>query len=144
MAKRTMTRRKTAKRKVTPRTAGARLRDTWSATLATLASAEAEVEKQIRTLLKNNNISAKDARSALRDLRTRIDRERKKALKQLDTRLQGLQTRIRKERKNVSRMVEDGVQSALAALNIPSRKEVADLTAKVEQLSRKIDTVRRK
>lgn len=145
MAKKTIVKRKkTAKRKVASSTAGARLRETWSATLATLASAEAEVEKQIRTLLKNNNISAKDARSALKDLRTRIDRERRKGLKQLDSRLQGLQTRIRKERKNVSRMVEEGVQSALAALNIPSRKEVADLTAKVEQLSRKIDTVRRK
>jgi polyhydroxyalkanoate synthesis regulator phasin len=143
MAKAKTTKKKSAKKKVAPG-AGARLRETWSATLATLASAEAEVEKQIRTLLKNNNISSKDARSALRDLRARIDRERKKALKQLDARLVGLQTRIRKERKNVSRMVDDGVQSALAALNIPSRKEVADLTAKVEQLSRKIDSVRRK
>jgi polyhydroxyalkanoate synthesis regulator phasin len=135
---------KSAKGKAVPRSAGARLRETWAATLATLTSAEAEVEKQIRTLLKNNNINAKDARAALRDLRTRIDRERRKALKQLDARLQVLQTRIRKERKNVSRMVEDGVQSTLAALNIPSRKEVADLTAKVQELSRKIDRVRRK
>jgi len=136
--------RKTAKKKVAPKTAGARLRETWSATLAALTSAEAEVEKQIRTLLKNNNISARDARAALRDLRSRIDLERRKAVKQLDARLKGLQTRIRKERKNVSRMVEDGVQSALAALNIPSRQEVADLTGKVEQLSRKIDSIRRK
>jgi polyhydroxyalkanoate synthesis regulator phasin len=136
--------RKSAKGKAVPRSAGARLRETWAATLATLTSAEAEVERQIRTLLKNNNINAKDARTALRDLRTRIDRERRKALKQLDARLQVLQTRIRKERKNVSRMVEDGVQSTLAALNIPSRKEVADLTAKVQELSRKIDRVRRK
>ena len=138
------TKRRTAKRKPAAKTAGARLRDTWAATLATLASAESEVEKQIRTLLKNNNISAKDARTALKDLRSRIDRERRKALKQLDGRLKGLQSRIRKERKNVARMVEDGVQSALAALNIPSRQEVADLTGKVEQLSRKIDQVRRK
>ena len=110
----------------------------------TLASAEAEVEKQIRVLLKNNNISSKDARSALRDLRTRIDRERRKALRQLDTRLSGLQSRIRKERKTVSRMVEDGVQNTLAALNIPSRREVNDLTARVAQLSRKLDSIRRK
>ena len=139
-----MAKRKTAKRKVAPKTAGARIRDTWAATLATLASAEAEVEKQIRVLLKNNNISAKDARSALRDLRSRIDRERKKALRQLDTRLRGLQSRIRKERTTVAKMVEDGVQTTLAALNIPSRREVNDLTAKVAQLSRKIDSIRRK
>lgn len=144
MAKRKTAKRKVAARKVAPKTAGARIRDTWAATLATLASAEAEVEKQIRMLLKNNKISAKDARAALRDLRSRIDRERKKALKQLDVRLKGLQSRIRKERKTVSKMIEDGVQSALAALNIPSRQEVTDLTGKVEQLSRKIDSIRRK
>jgi len=145
MAKRKTAKRKVvAKRKVAAKTAGARIRDTWAATLATLASAEAEVENQIRVLLKNNKISAKDARAALRDLRSRIDRERKKALKQLDARLKGLQARIRKERKTVTKMVEDGVQSALAALNIPSRQEVTDLTGKVEQLSRKIDSIRRK
>ena len=144
MAKKVTTKKRTARKQAAGRTAGDRLRDTWAATLATLASAEAEVEKQIRVLLKNNNISSKDARSALRDLRTRIDRERRKALRQLDTRLSGLQSRIRKERKTVSRMVEEGVQNTLAALNIPSRREVNDLTAKVEQLSRKLDSARRK
>jgi len=139
-----MAKKRTARKRVAPKTTSDRIRDTWAATLATLASAEAEVEKQIRVLLKNNNISAKDARSALRDLRSRIDRERKKALRQLDTRLRGLQSRIRKERTTVAKMVEDGVQTTLAALNIPSRREVNDLTAKVAQLSRKIDSIRRK
>lgn len=137
------TKKKAARRKPAARTAADRLRDTWAATLAGLSSAEAEVETQIRELLKQNKISAKDARAALHGLRARIEKERKRALKQLEARLKSFQTRIRKERRNVSRMVEEGVQSTLAALNIPSRKEVADLTAKVDQLSRKIDRIRR-
>jgi len=35
------------------------------------------------------------------------------------------------------------VQGALAALNIPSRREVHELTRRVEELSRKIDGFRR-
>jgi len=35
------------------------------------------------------------------------------------------------------------VQRALAAFNIPSRSEVGDLTHKVEELSRKIDALKR-
>jgi poly(hydroxyalkanoate) granule-associated protein len=144
MAKMKTRKRTSARRKAAAKTAGDRIRDTWAATLAALASAETEVEKQVRLLLKKNRINAKDARAALEGLRDRFDRERKKAIKQLEARLKGLQSRIRKERKNVTKMAEEGVQSALAALNIPSRQEVADLTGKVEQLSRKIDSIRRK
>jgi len=137
-------RKPSARAKAARRTAGDRIRDTWAATLSALTSAEAELEKQIRTLMKRNNISGKDAKAALDELRARADRERKKALGQLEGSLKKLKGRIGKERKSIARLVEDGIQSALAALNIPSRQEVADLTSKVEQLSRKIDSVRRK
>ena len=40
-------------------------------------------------------------------------------------------------------MLDDAVQRALAALNIPSRQEVQTLTRKVAQLSRKIDRLER-
>jgi polyhydroxyalkanoate synthesis regulator phasin len=114
------TRKKSAKRKAAAKTAADRIRETW------------------------DRINSKETRARLESLRARVERERKKAVRQLEGRLKELQSRIGKERRNVARMVEDGVQSALAALNIPSRQEVADLTAKVEQLSKKIDKVRRK
>ncbi len=43
----------------------------------------------------------------------------------------------------MGRYADEAVQGALAALNIPSRREVHELTRRVEELSRKIDGFRR-
>jgi polyhydroxyalkanoate synthesis regulator phasin len=126
-----------------PRTAGDRLRDTWYATLSALTSAEESLEKQARLLLKKNKISTRDAATMLKDVRSLIGRERKKAVRELEGRVTDLQGRLRKERKALSRMVNEAVQGTLATFNIPSRHEVAELTRKVAQLSKKIDTFKR-
>jgi poly(hydroxyalkanoate) granule-associated protein len=125
------------------RTAGDRLKETWDSTLSALTAAEQEVEKQIRTLLERNKIGTQDAAAALKDLRTRFDKERKKAAKELEGRLGELQSRIDKERKNLGRRLDDAVHGTLVTLNIPSRKEISELTRKVEELSRKIDGFRK-
>jgi polyhydroxyalkanoate synthesis regulator phasin len=129
---------------LTPAKAGAAIRETWSQALAALTTAEDSLEKQIRTLLKKNRISTKDASTMLDDLGSLVLRERRKALKELDARMKTLQARIHKERKVVGKMVDDGVQNALAAFNIPSRHEVAELVRKVDELSKKIDSFRRR
>ncbi len=102
-----------------------RLETTWKDTQAALVSAEAKVEKRVKTWSH------------------RLERERKKALKQVEGRLAVLQTRAKKERRAVTRMVDDAVQRTLAALNIPSRQEVQELTRRVEELSSRIDRFRR-
>jgi vacuolar-type H+-ATPase subunit H len=121
------------------RTTGDRLRDTWYATLSALTSAEQNLEKQVRVLLKKNKIGTRDAATMLKDARSLIDRERKKAVRELERRISDLQERLRKERKALARMVNEAVQATLATFNIPSRHEVAELTRKVAQLSKKID-----
>ncbi len=136
-------RRAARKGKALPWKATDRLRDTWAQTLASLASAEATVEKQVRRLLQRNRIGTKDAATLLKDVNTLVGRERKKAARQLEARLKSLQARARKERKVVARMANEAAQNALAAFNIPSRQEVHELTRKVDQLSRKIDSFRR-
>ena len=144
--KKTTTRRKGAARRRSvrgPRSTTDRLKDTWYATLSALTSAEGNIEKQVRVLLKRNKISTKDASAMLKDLRTLIDRERKKRLRELESRLSNLQGRLRKERKVLARMVNEAVEGTLATFNIPSRHEVAELTRKVDQLSRKIDAFKR-
>jgi polyhydroxyalkanoate synthesis regulator phasin len=125
-------------------TTGEVLRDTWHSTLIALTTAEQEVEKQIRQLLKRNRIHAKDAASVLRELGSRAEVERRKAMKELEGRLGSLQTRMKKERKVVGRAVGEAVTGALASLNIPSRREVTELTKKVDQLGTKIDTFRKR
>jgi poly(hydroxyalkanoate) granule-associated protein len=57
--------------------------------------------------------------------------------------LGSLQARLVRERETVTRAAEDAVQRALAALNIPSRHEVQELSRKVDELSRRIEAFRR-
>jgi polyhydroxyalkanoate synthesis regulator phasin len=120
-----------------------RLEKTWKDTQAALSSAEATVEKRVDALVRRSGVDTRQARKILAAWRHRLDRERKKAMKQVEGRLAGLQSRARKERRVLTRAVEDAVQRALAALNIPTRHEVHALTRRVTELSRKIDRFRR-
>ncbi|HWX24273.1 MAG TPA: phasin family protein [Vicinamibacteria bacterium] len=120
------------------------LKSTWDATLEALASAESEVQHQVKGLMKRNRLAAKDAQAIVQKLGGRVAQERKRALKELEIHARSLQTRLQKERKTLGRIVRETVEGALASLNIPTRVEVANLTRKVEELSRKIDTRRRR
>ena len=99
------------------RTTGEMMRDTWGAAVAALTAAEEEMARQVGGLLRRNRITAQDASAAIAGLSTRLDRERKSLGRTLDSALHG----------------------ALASLDIPSRTEVADLTRKVETLTRRIE-----
>ncbi len=121
-------------RPAAPKAKAGMLRETWEAARKSLSAAEAEVEKQVRHLIKGS-----DAADTLRQIGTRLERERRRVARELEGRLAGLQARVQKERKVLSRLVDDTVKSTLAALNIPSRQEINDLTRKVDELTRKID-----
>lgn len=119
------TRRSGSKRaKTAGRNAGARLRKTWQATLGALGTP--------------------DTAAALHKLGARVERESKKAMKDLSARAKTFQTRMEAERKGLKRAVDETVKGTLAAFNIPSRAEIADLTRKVADLSRKIDSLKRR
>ena len=122
---------------------GARLREAWQELAATVAAAQANLEAETKKLLRRHKIGTKDGATLLADLRALADRERKKAAKELRSRLRDLQDRVEKERKGAARGLDDAVRSALAALNIPSRAEVAALTRKVDELSKKIERLKR-
>jgi len=141
-AKRKTTRRAKARRRARPRKTN-RLGKTWKDTRAALTSAEATVEKRVRALVKRSGVDTRQITQVLKQWTTRLERERKGALKQLEGRLAVFQTRARKERRALARNADGAVRRALAALNIPSRSEVHDLTRRVEELSRKIDRFRR-
>jgi phosphate uptake regulator len=129
---------------VDPKTAEQRIKKTWNDTVQALSTAEARVEKEIRGLLKRNKISTRDAATAINDVRALVGRERKKGMKQLEARFASLSSRVRKESKLASRKVDGAVLGALATFNIPSRKEVQELTRKVNELSKRIDSIKRR
>lgn len=118
------------------------VRETWNSALAALGEAEADVEKQVKHLLKANRIDAKDAGTLVRSLNAAVDRGRRNTMKELEARVADIQARIAEERHALGKAVGERVQSTLATFNIPSRKEIAELTHKVDALSRKIDTLR--
>jgi hypothetical protein len=137
-------RKKTVLRAATPaRKAKSRLQKTWKETQAALSSAEGKVEKRVREIVKRSGVDTRQATQTLKAWRGRFDRERRKAVKQVEGRLSSLQVRARKERRALARTVDQAVQRALAALNIPSRQEVHELTRRVEELSRKVGGFRR-
>ena len=120
------------------------LEQTWKDTRAALGSAEAKIERRVQELVKRSGVDTGQARKTLVSWRHRLDRHGRKAMKQVEGRIAGLQTRARKERRVVGRAVDDAVKRTLAALNIPSRQEIHDLTHRVEELSQKIDRFRRR
>ena len=136
---------KAARRAVTPaRKAKSRLEKTWKETQAALSSAEGKVEKRVKELVKRSGVDTRQATKTIKAWGGRLDRERKKAVKQVEGAIsRASRLRARKERRALARMVDETVQSTLAALNIPSRHEIQELTHRVEELSRKIDGFRR-
>ena len=143
-AKKKVTRRRVRTIRSTPiRRAAHRLEKTWKDTQAALSSAEATVERRVKALAKSSGVDAREAAQTLQAWRHRIERERKKAMKQVGGRLAEFQARARKERRALTRTVDEAVRRTLAALNIPSRNEIHALTQRVEELSRKIDRFRR-
>ena len=62
----------------------------------------------------------------------------------LAQRVSELGTRVEKERKTLGKKVEHGVKTTLASLNIPTRSEINLLARRVEELSRKIDSLKRR
>jgi polyhydroxyalkanoate synthesis regulator phasin len=91
-----------------------------------------------------SNLSHVDARKAIASIGRAVIAERRSALKRIDTGLTLIQERVEKERKTVSRVAEATVRRTLAALNIPSRREIATLTRKVDELSRRIGAQKQK
>lgn len=120
------------------------LREGWNSALQALAEAEGRVETQIRALLRTNKIKVEDATELLREFRAGVERERQRGMKELEVRLGGLQQRVREGGREVVKLADDAVQSGLAALNIPSRREVTLLTRKVDELSQRIGGLRRR
>jgi len=133
-----------ARAKAAPRpTTRERIRKTWGATVEALTSAEAQAERQLRRLVARNRVTPAEARAILESFRTRVQKGRRRAARQLGARLSALQVRLRHDGKNLGRMVDQAVRGTLVALDIPSRHEVSELTRKVDELTRKIDTFRR-
>ena len=64
-----------------------RIRETWNATVRVLTSAEAGAERRLRQLLARKRIKPADLRTALAAFRARVQKEQRKAAREIESRL---------------------------------------------------------
>ncbi len=137
-----MAARKTVRRTTRPAVRPGRLAKTWDDTRALLGRGRARLEQRARALIQTSGVDTEKAAESLGALRQRLGLERKKAIKRVEGRLGALRTRAQQERHAFASKAEDAVRRALDALDLPRRQELRQLTRRVEELSRKIDSLR--
>ena len=108
--------------KEAPRTAEARVKALIESSKPAIERAQAMVSETGKSLTKQSKAIRKDIAHRVADIGTRVD----------------------KERKSLGRKVEGAVKTTLASLNIPTRSEINLLAKRVEELSRKIDGLKRR
>ncbi len=135
-------RKKTRSRKPARSPRPGRLEKTWNDTRQALRSAEATVGRRVAALVQRSGLPPPEVMRQAELWRDRLDREGKKARKRVVARLVGLKQRAVRDRRTLTRSVDDTVARALAALNIPTRHEVQQLSRRVEQLSQRIEGLR--
>lgn len=135
-----------ATRKKARRSAGtrsARLERTWTDTRRALRSAEKRVSRKVAELVQHSGLPTRKVVKRAEAWRARLGQQGRKARKQALARLAELQQRARRDGRALGRSVDDAVARALAALNIPTRQEVQELSRRVEGLSARVDRLRR-
>lgn len=93
------------------------LRETWLAALGAFSFAENEAKKIGERLSKIGIFSPKEREKILKEIRKRIE----------------------KNRKLLEAKIEEGIDKALHRLRIPTQKEIKNLQARVNALSKKVE-----
>jgi hypothetical protein len=115
---------------------------TWKDARRAIRSAEGVLGKRLAAFARRGGLETKELAHRAELWRSRLDREGRKARKRVEIRLAELSKRAQQERKTVARVADDAVARALGALNIPTRREVQELSRRVGRLSSRIDSIR--
>ena len=134
-------------RKKTPKAARAsaarRIETLWKDARGALRSAESQARKRVVAFARRNGVDAKQLADRAEKWRGRIERDGRKARKLALARLTELRQRARHERHSLTRMADHAVARALSALDIPTRREIHELSRRVELLSTRVGALRR-
>jgi hypothetical protein len=137
------TRKKARRIAVTRPARKARLGTSWKDTRRALVSAEQRVSRKVAQLVQQSGLPTREVVKRAEALRTRLGQQGRQARKLALARLAALQQRARRDGRFLGRSIDDAVARALAALNIPTRQEVQELSRRVERLSARVDKLRR-
>jgi polyhydroxyalkanoate synthesis regulator phasin len=125
------------------RAAANRIESGWKDARRAFRTAEGAVGRRVAELARRSGIDTKRLARQADEWRSRLDREGRKARKRVRARLAELQKRAQQERRTLARAADGAVARALAALNIPTRRELQELSRRVEQLSSRVAGLRR-
>jgi polyhydroxyalkanoate synthesis regulator phasin len=97
------------------------LRKLLLASIGVVALTRDEVESFVNKLVERGELAQKDAEKLLKEM----------------------QTRVRESRPKVGERVEQGVEEFLSRMSIPSKRDIDELSAKIAQLSARVDELRK-
>ena len=100
------------------------LRKLVLASIGVIAMTRDEIEAFVNKLVERGELAQKDGEKLVNDLRTRVRDGRPQVQK-------------------VGERVEQGVEDFLNRLNIPSKHDIDELSAKIAQLSARVDELRK-
>ena len=112
--------------------------------LDAIKEAPRTAEARVKALLESGKPALERAQAFANETGKNLSRQSKAIRKDIAHRVADLGTRVEKERKSLGRNLEGAVKTTLASLNIPTRSEINLLAKRVEELSRKIDSLKRR
>ena len=101
-------------------------------------------EARVKALIESGKPALKRARAFASATSKNLSKQSQALRKDIAHRVSDLGARVEMERKSLGRKVEGAVKTTLASLNIPTRSEINLLARRVEELSRKIDGLKRR
>lgn len=101
-------------------------------------------EARVKALIESGKPALERAQAFATETGKNFSKQTKALRKDIAHRVSDLGVRVEKERKSLGRKVEGAVKTTLASLNIPTRSEINLLARRVEELSRKIDSLKRR
>jgi polyhydroxyalkanoate synthesis regulator phasin len=109
-----------------------------------LKGAPKTAEARVKALIESSKPTIERAQAMVNETGRNLANQSKAIRKDIAHRVADFGTRVEKERKSLGRKVEGAVKTTLASLNIPTRSEINLLAKRVEELSRKIDSLKRR
>src|SRR5262245_45151994 len=100
------------------------LRKLVLASLGAVAMTRDEVEAFLDKLVERGQLAQKDGEKIVKELRSRVNENRPQVQK-------------------VGERVEQGIEEFLNRLNVPSKRDIDDLSTKIAQLSARVDELRK-
>jgi poly(hydroxyalkanoate) granule-associated protein len=89
-----------------------------------------ETEQFVGKLVERGEIAQKDAEKLLHDVQSRLRQGRP-------------EVNVKEQAEKVGSRVEQGMEDFLNRLNIPSKRDIEDLSAKIAQLSARVEELRK-